>query len=184
MWKVNQIYRHDGINYVVVDTVSDGDTLKTATLLMLYVLPEGGVSDECVKISNFSGYTYVQDASDAVIAQAKKIYLESQHIPAAMANIVEGVKHDKEKPRPSLLFRSLNKAVHGVLAVLEFGAKKYAVDNWKKVEQDRYKEALGRHYLAIMAGEKNDPESGLPHIDHLLCCALFISEMEKQNGKH
>ncbi len=95
-----------------------------------------------------------------------------------------GVKYDKEKPRPSLLFRSLNKAVHGVIAVLEFGAKKYAVDNWKKIEQDRYKEALGRHYLALMAGEKNDPESGLPHIDHLLCCALFISEMEKQNGKY
>lgn len=95
-----------------------------------------------------------------------------------------GIKHDSGKPRPHLLFKSLNRAVMGVLAVLEYGAKKYTPDNWKKVQplEERYLDALGRHYMSLMSGETHDAESGLPHIDHILCCAMFVSEWQKTNG--
>ena len=95
-----------------------------------------------------------------------------------------GLKYDSDKPRPQLLFKSLNRAVMGVIATLEYGAKKYGADNWKKLDdiEERYFNALTRHYLAIQGGETHDPESGLPHIDHLICSALFISEWQKTNG--
>jgi hypothetical protein len=36
-----------------------------------------------------------------------------------------------------------------------------------------------RHLFAIMRGEDNDPESGLPHIDHVGCCWMFLSNNMK-----
>ncbi len=95
-----------------------------------------------------------------------------------------GIKHDSDKPRPHLLFKSLNRAVMGVLAAIEYGAKKYAPDNHKLVEnlEERYMDALERHYLALMSGETHDQESGLPHIDHLITNALIVSEWQKTNG--
>ncbi len=95
-----------------------------------------------------------------------------------------GIKYDTGKVRPQLLFKSLNRAVMGVLAVLEYGAKKYAPDNWKKLDdiEERYFNAMQRHLLAIQGGEVLDPESGLPHIDHIICSALFISEYQKANN--
>ncbi len=92
-----------------------------------------------------------------------------------------GLKYDSDKVRPSLLFKSLNKAIWGVLKVLEYGARKYSPDNWRLVPTEKYEDAMERHLLAFLSGEENDPESGLPHIDHLICSALFISEMRK-NG--
>ena len=87
----------------------------------------------------------------------------------------EGIKHDGKKLRWSLLpWRALERVVE----VLEFGARKYSPDNWKKVEDgpQRYKDALMRHTAAIMQGEIYDPESGKTHYAHLSCCALYLAE--------
>lgn len=65
-------------------------------------------------------------------------------------------------------------ALKEVVKVLEYGAKKYAPDNWQKVEKEKYKEALWRHWVAYNEGEKLDPETGLHHLAHLVCDALFI----------
>jgi hypothetical protein len=65
-------------------------------------------------------------------------------------------------------------ALKEVVKVLEYGAKKYAPDNWQKVEKEKYKEALWRHWVAYNEGEKIDPETGLHHLAHLVCDALFI----------
>lgn len=63
------------------------------------------------------------------------------------------------------------------------GTKKYGdPDNWRKVEPQRYRDALYRHWLAYLRGEKCDPESGLPHLWHLVCNAAFLIEME--GGQH
>ncbi len=92
-----------------------------------------------------------------------------------------GVKADGAKVRPTLLFKSLHKSLSEVLAVLEFGAKKYAPDNWKKVEPHRYDDALLRHVMAYLSGEKNDPDSNLDHLAHAACCILFLLELRKNN---
>lgn len=76
-------------------------------------------------------------------------------------------------------------ALNGLAAVLEFGKKKYAARNWEKGLN--YEETLGsalRHLLALLAGERIDPESGLPHIDHLQCNAMFLSHFMKQPEKY
>ena len=71
-----------------------------------------------------------------------------------------------------------------VVKVLEFGARKYARDNWKHVEggEQRYQAAALRHLIAYSQGEKVDPETGLSHLAHAGCCLLFLLSLEKRNG--
>ena len=54
---------------------------------------------------------------------------------------------------------------------------KYSENSWQNLPNfwKRYKAALLRHLTAIDTGELIDPESGLPHIDHVLCNAAFLS---------
>jgi hypothetical protein len=88
-----------------------------------------------------------------------------------------GVKHDQEKPRVDLLDPL---ALEGLSAVLTFGAKKYAAHNWRGgIAYSRLLGAALRHLFAILRGEDVDQESGLPHIDHLGCCWMFLSNMMK-----
>lgn len=60
--------------------------------------------------------------------------------------------------------------------VLEFGAKKYSPDNWKQGFPDRdLMECMQRHLAAMLDGEENDPETGLPHQAHIMCNCMFLS---------
>lgn len=90
-----------------------------------------------------------------------------------VAIVDKGVKHDSGKPRFSLLPL---KQIETVVAVLEYGAIKYAPGNWQKVEnpRDRYFDAAMRHVFAWRNGEKLDPETQLPHLAHAVCCLLFL----------
>ena len=86
-------------------------------------------------------------------------------------------KFDAEKARTDLLDPV---ALEGLAQVLGFGAKKYAANNWRKgLVYSRLIGAMLRHLFAIMRGEDVDPESGLPHIDHLGCCWMFLSHFMK-----
>lgn len=88
-----------------------------------------------------------------------------------------GIKHDQEK-LPLDLLDPL--ALEGLAAVLQFGAKKYAAHNWRGgISWSRLLAALLRHTFAILRGELVDPESGLPHVDHIGCCWMFASHMMK-----
>ena len=87
------------------------------------------------------------------------------------------VKFDGEKPRMDLLDPL---ALEGLAKVLTFGAQKYAAHNWRKgLANTRLIAAMLRHLFAIMRGEDIDPESGLPHIDHVGCCWMFLSNNMK-----
>ena len=88
-------------------------------------------------------------------------------------DLSEGIKHDQDKPKMDLLDAD---ALEGLARVLTFGAKKYAAHNWRNgIPNSRLIGAMLRHIFAIMRGEFTDPESGLPHIDHVGCCWMFIS---------
>jgi hypothetical protein len=93
-----------------------------------------------------------------------------------------GRKDDCKKIRMELLpFESLE----AVAKVLTFGAKKYADNNWQKVDnaKSRYVGALLRHLSAHLQGETFDAESGLSHISHVATNALFLVYFEeKKNG--
>tara|TARA_R110000868_G_scaffold11893_1_gene57894 strand:+ start:520 stop:831 length:312 start_codon:yes stop_codon:yes gene_type:complete len=91
-----------------------------------------------------------------------------------------GTKLDTGKVRWSLLPAG---TISMVLAVLEFGAAKYEVDNWQHVTnaRTRYYDAAMRHINAWL-DEPNDPESGLHHLAHACCCLLYLMwfDMEKK----
>ena len=89
----------------------------------------------------------------------------------------KAMKFDTEKPRMDLLDPD---ALTGLASVLTFGAQKYAAHNWRNgLEYSRVSAALHRHLAAIQRGENIDQESGLPHIDHLGCCWMFLSNFMK-----
>ena len=90
-------------------------------------------------------------------------------------------KSDAGKPRPTLVPVSL---IEAVTAIRMYGNEKYHdPENWRQVEPQRYRDALYRHWLAYLKGEKYDQESGMPHLWHLACNAAFLIEMEETDGR-
>jgi hypothetical protein len=72
-----------------------------------------------------------------------------------------------------------------MVKVLTFGAQKYERDNWKHVPESkrRYFDALERHVWAWKMGEQMDPESGLHHLAHAMCCLAFLYEHDVEYSK-
>ena len=97
----------------------------------------------------------------------------------------EGRKDDAGKPRPTLVMRTMANALQQVLAVAEYGARKYSPDNWLQVPDavQRYTDAMLRHQQAHLRGEVRDPESGLPHMAHAAWCALAVLELGARGGE-
>jgi hypothetical protein len=84
----------------------------------------------------------------------------------------KAMKFDGEKPMMDLLDRH---AIEELSKVLTFGAQKYASHNWRNgLEYSRLIAAALRHIHAFNDGEDLDPESGLPHPAHAMCCLMFL----------
>lgn len=59
--------------------------------------------------------------------------------------------------------------------VFDYGRRKYAEWNWAKGMKWSIPIACAaRHLMAMHAGEKEDPESGLPHAGHVLCNLVML----------
>ena len=93
----------------------------------------------------------------------------------------EGLKYDGGKLLMTLVKPEF---VKGVAEVLTFGANKYAPNSWQTVPdaKRRYEDALYRHWLAYLEGEQLDNESGLEHLKHLACNAMFLLHLNKTKG--
>jgi hypothetical protein len=128
--------------------------------------------DPCKSCNKFDKFVHIHsfkdDNADSYVYMTKSVE-------------PEGKKYDSGKPDWSLL---PFKAVSETVDVLTFGAKKYGPENWRLVPnaKKRYLAAAFRHVVAYAMGEKKDPESGLSHLSHALCCLLFILELEKDDG--
>lgn len=87
----------------------------------------------------------------------------------------QGLRFNQGKPR--LFFNSLGKEVQeGEAAVWTKGAEKYAPGNWLKgMSWSASSDSILRHLTAFLNGEDIDRETGLPHVDHLVCCAKILS---------
>ncbi len=72
--------------------------------------------------------------------------------------------------------------LEGMVRVLMFGANKYAAHNWRKgLKYSRITNSMQRHLNAFQAGEEVDPESGIPHVHHIMCNALFLAGAVKEH---
>ena len=68
------------------------------------------------------------------------------------------------------------KSLEPMVRVLEYGGKKYARNNWRKgMPATQIIESMLRHTYKLLEGELVDPESGIEHIGHIQCNALFLS---------
>lgn len=62
-----------------------------------------------------------------------------------------------------------------VAAVMGYGAKKYAPNNWRKGGPwCEHLASAQRHILAFQCGETMDPESGRHHLAHAICSLFFV----------
>lgn len=88
------------------------------------------------------------------------------------------LKADGGKPELSLVPKEI---IYEIEKVRNFGVKKYKdPDNWKKVEIERYHQALLRHTLAVWNDiTARDKESGLLHLSHIATNVAFMLEMMK-----
>ena len=85
-------------------------------------------------------------------------------------------KADRGKLRLTLVPPRANIAM---AHVREYGTNKYKdPENWRRVEAERYRDALYRHWIAYLMGETHDKESGLPHMWHVLTNAAFLVDLE------
>lgn len=75
------------------------------------------------------------------------------------------------------------KSLKPMVQVLEYGTKKYSRDNWKKgLPVTEICESMLRHIYSFLDGETIDPESGLPHVGHIQCNAMFLAHMIDKKG--
>lgn len=115
--------------------------------------------------------------------EAQKNIAHALAIPKTPSKVatatVTGIKYDSDKLEFSLLPKGV---LQPVLRVLSFGKKKYAADNWQRVDnsKERYYNALQRHLTQWWEGEKTDPETGENHLAHAACCVFFLLWFDNQ----
>ena len=90
-----------------------------------------------------------------------------------------GTRNNEGKAQLSMVLEA-KYALNGCAAVLEMGAKKYSRGNWRKgLNHNEVVDSLLRHLTEYMSGGGFDEESGLLHVDHILCNALFLAELTR-----
>lgn len=115
--------------------------------------------------------------SASVCAQTEQsIRLDGDTSAGPVAFSGKAHHYDTGKPRLELLDPY---AMRQVGLVLAFGAHKYpSAKNWTKgIEYTRLIGSALRHIFSYMGGEDLDPESGLPHPAHAMCCLMFLLGM-------
>lgn len=120
-----------------------------------------------------------KDGDPPIIRRVKEAVRRAEQAPAAQQKAEPGWKMDAGKPRIDLVAPEFIQQTADVLA---FGAAKYSERNWERgMSWGRCFGALMRHMWAWWAGERNDPESGLPHLAHAACCLMFLVAYEARS---
>ena len=88
-------------------------------------------------------------------------------------------KADSGKPLLSLVPTEI---IYEIEKVRRYGVEKYKdPDNWRRVELERYHQALLRHTLAVWNDiTARDEESGLLHLSHIATNIAFLLELMKE----
>lgn len=128
-----------------------------------------------------------EDIKHCVCKKCGKTFGSSTEVDLCLKCSAENVHiHKKDSGKLPWHLLPLD-AIEELVKVLDFGREKYAQDTWQHIGPDehgnppliRYEAALQRHLKEWMTGEKTDSESGLSHLAHVFCNAMFIVWMEK-----
>jgi hypothetical protein len=88
------------------------------------------------------------------------------------------VRKNAGKPRLSKCLL-MPEALAGLESVLIFGEEKYDAaerKSWMRYKPDEVMDSLLRHLMALKNGEVLDPESGLPHVHHVMFNSAVLVE--------
>lgn len=87
-------------------------------------------------------------------------------------------KFDEGKPMLGLVPPEL---IEGVGEILTYGANKYSLNSWQKVEPERYIDAMMRHMCKFLRDPFSiDEESGYTHLKHMACNIAFLMHFYKE----
>lgn len=94
----------------------------------------------------------------------------------------QSIKRDAGKLELTQVPRQI---IREIAKIRQFGNAKYGdSESWRRVEPQRYRDAMFRHLLAYLDDPKGvDEESGLPHLSHLACNVSFLCEMELRDDE-
>lgn len=88
----------------------------------------------------------------------------------------QALRYNAGKPPIHYLLTAPN-AVQHLATVFDYGAKKYAPDNWKKgLPTRQLVDSLLRHLTSYMNGNDYDAESGCAEVAHILWNAFVLAE--------
>lgn len=111
--------------------------------------------------------------------------MESNTLPESLTYntsepiVTEGLRYDSGKLRFDLIPPEADIAL---AEILTFGARKYADRNWELgMDWSRCVASLKRHLSRWESGEVTDPETGKPHLWHLLCNVAFLVTYAERN---
>ena len=142
------------------------------------IIPEGGIV--CVNCRKKAETQVAKPHTEETkeISTVDRLLMDRLYDKCVEAFKNQSAKADSGKPILSYVPKEI---IYEIEKVRSFGVRKYKEpDNWKKVELERYHEALLRHTLAIWddVGAK-DSESGLLHLSHMATNIAFILELMK-----
>jgi len=179
------------MDYPIATNVADkvlehGDTFYCARgKLLVQNAHNTPPCEKCIEGTNLTGCGNLglPDCTDHYFSHIEDIVITAPEEATSQPAIEQGRKtpvlaqrFNDDKPKLSYILE-FSKAIIGVVKVLMFGAKKYERGNWKKgLTWNGVVDSMLRHQLAFQNGEDIDPESGLPHVHHIACNALFLAE--------
>ena len=88
------------------------------------------------------------------------------------------MKQDHGKARYDLIeWRTIDDMAN----IMAAGAAAHGDQGWKTLinAEDRYFSAAMRHLVAWRGGSITDGDSGFPHLAHVMCNIMFLSELDK-----
>lgn len=112
----------------------------------------------------------VEDKCKAVVAADEKAL-----------GIKKATRHNDGKPKMSLILEA-REAMVGASLALQIGVANHGRGNYLAgdgLPQTEVADSLIRHLSAFLSGEDLDPETHLPHVDFILCNAMFLSQLAK-----
>lgn len=131
------------------------------------IIQDNVTSGRCIMCG---GIKYNKYSSYCLQCQTDIVKYNTRHVDTQEA------KADADKPNLSLV---PTKIIYEIEKIRAYGTAKYGdPENWKKVELERYHQALLRHTLAVWNDiNARDEESGLLHLSHMATNIAFILEL-------